>query len=422
VLKNRNLIVALLTGLNLVNYVDRFLVNAVSPKIKESLLLSDAETGLVVSAFMYGYFLTSPLFGWLGDRFRRKELIAAGVAVWSIATIASGFATSLVGLVAARVLVGVGEASYATLSPTIIDDLTTEKEKNRFLAIFYVAIPVGSALGFTLGGLLEASFGWRSAFFIAGGPGLALAVVSLWIAEPVRAHARSAANGARKGYAELAKNRRYVFAVAGYVAQTFALGGFTAWAPHFLYRKAWGESALSATTCLELDVANFWFGAITVVTGLLGTAIGGRMSDRWPGEDRIAVAVRVCAWSSIVATPFALAAIFAPSAPLFFILLGIAELAIFTSVAPTNAAVLGSVSPALRATAMAASIFAIHLFGDLVSPPLIGGISDAFGDAATSCSGAKGLTFGMYMLPAALALSAALWWRGSAGVNRPDKA
>jgi MFS family permease len=422
VLKNRRAIVALLTGLNLVNYVDRFLVNAMSPRIKESLSLSDAETGLVVSAFMYGYFLTSPLFGWLGDRFRRKELIAAGVAVWSIATIASGFATSLAGLVAARVLVGVGEASYATLSPTIIDDLASDKEKNRFLAIFYVAIPVGSALGFTLGGLLETAYGWRSAFFIAGAPGLALAIATLWIAEPIRPRVDDALARARGGYAALLKNRRYVLAVGGYVAQTFALGGFTAWAPHFLYRKSWGESALSGTTCLELDVANFWFGAITVVTGLLGTAIGGKLSDRWPGEDRIAVAIRVCAWSSVIATPLALAAILAPSAPMFFIFLGLAELAIFTSVAPTNAAVLGSVPPALRATAMAASIFAIHLLGDLISPPLIGGISDAYGDAATSCSGARGLTVGMYFLPVALALSAIVWWRGGKPAIRPDTA
>ena len=415
VIRNRYAIVALLTGLNLVNYLDRFLVNAVSPKIKESLLLSDAETGLVVSAFMYGYFLTGPLFGFLGDRYRRKGLIAAGIAVWSLGTIASGFATSLTELILARVVVGVGEASYATLGPTIIDDLSTEREKNRNLAIFYVAIPVGSALGFTLGGMMEEAWGWRSAFFVAGGPGLALALITLFILEPARTHDASAET-VKKGsaYRELLLSSKYRLVVLGYIAQTFALGGFTAWAPHFLYRRMWQESAVIGGKCLDLDVANFWFGVITVFTGLTGTAIGGKLADLWPDADRNTVALRVCAWSSLIAAPLALVALLVPTTFTFFLSLGACGLAIFTSVAPTNAAILGTVRPGLRATAMAASIFAIHLLGDLISPPLIGSVSDAFGDAAAACSGARGLTVGMYMLPFALAVSALFWWRGGA--------
>jgi MFS family permease len=191
--------------------------------------------------------------------------------------------------------------------------------------------------------------------------------------------------------------------VIGYVAQTFALGGFTFWAASFLYRKL----------CLELHVADFYFGLITVVTGLGGTALGGFLADRWPGVDRTRAALRVCAWSSLLGAPIALVALLLPSATGFLIALGATELVIFASIAPTNVAVMRTVPSHLRARAMAASIFAIHLFGDLVSPPVIGKLSDAFGDARDFCSGARGLQLGMYLLPAALAISALFWWRAS---------
>ena len=403
-IKSRHGILALLTALNLVNYVDRFVVMAVSPKVQESLHLSDTEIGLVISVFMFGYFLTSPLFGWLGDRYPRKGLIAAGVLVWSAATAVSGLAGSLASMLLARVAVGVGEASYATLSPTIIDDITTPEKKNRWLSIFYVAIPVGSALGFLLGGFIEHRYGWRMAFFVAGGPGVILSLATLLIEEPPRAGAGAGTHQPVGGqYGELWRSRAYVATVAGYIAQTFCLGGFTAWASHFLYRKL----------CLELATADFWFGGVTCVTGLVGTALGGWLTDKVGGEDRTRACLKVCAWSSFVAAPRARAALLMPTALGFFIALGLCEIALFVSVSPTNAAILVSVPPALRATAMAVSIFMIHLLGDLVSPPLIGAVSDGFGDAAARCSGARGLTFGMYLLPIALGVSAVLWWRGT---------
>jgi MFS family permease len=403
VIRRPVLILALLTALNLINYLDRFLVMAVGPRIQDSLHLGDAQIGWVESAFMLGYFLTSPIFGWLGDRYPRKGLIAAGVAVWSFATIASGFTHDFATMILARVAVGIGEASYATLAPTIIEEISDAKNKNRWLAIFYVAIPVGSALGFLLGGLLEHRYGWRSAFFIAGGPGLALALVTALMVEPKR-HARAAE--ARSGlatYLDLARRPAYRATVAGYVAQTFALGGFTAWAVPFLYRKL----------CLELHVANFRFGLVTIVTGLAGTALGSYLADRWPGQDRVRAGLRVCAWSAIVGAPVALVALFATSATGFLAALAICELAIFVSVVPINAAVMRTVPAHLRARAMAASIFAIHLLGDLISAPLIGRLSDSFGDSHDGCSGARGLQLGMYLLPAAIAVSGAFWWRAS---------
>jgi MFS family permease len=395
-IKNPYVILALLSALNLVNYLDRFLVAAVGPKMEQDLHLSDFQFGLVNTAFMVGYFATSPIFGALGDRFPRRGLIAIGVATWSVATVASGWMSTFLTMVAARIVVGVGEASYATLAPTIIDDLAKPSVKNRWLAVFYVAIPVGSALGYLLGGQLEHAFGWRSAFFIAGGPGLLLALLGLMIDEPART-ARPLREPRTKGAVQrLFGIKIYRDAVIGYTAQTFALGGFAAWAPKYLF----------AHLKMDLKTADSWFGSILVVTGLLATFAGGYLGDRWPGADRARANLRMCAVTVLLTVPFAFGCLLASSPTGFFVGLGAAEFAIFLSTSPINVVILGAVPTEFRASAMALSIFAIHLFGDMVSPPLVGKLSDAFS-----------LQAAMFVLPVALVVATVFWWRGSAGLS-----
>ena len=175
-----------LTGLNLFNYLDRYVLSAVLTPLKAEWNLSDEQLGRLSTVFMLGYFVTSPIFGWLGDRLPRRWLIAAGVFVWSLGTTLSGVAGSFTMLVLFRILVGVGEASYATISPGWIADLWPAPKRNNALTIFYVAIPVGSALGYILGGVIAARWGWRPAFFWAGAPGLVLAVAMLALKEPTR--------------------------------------------------------------------------------------------------------------------------------------------------------------------------------------------------------------------------------------------
>jgi MFS transporter, Spinster family, sphingosine-1-phosphate transporter len=389
------LILAVLSGLNLVNYLDRYIVAAVGPKLAEDLGLSDSKFGFVVTAFMLGYFATSPLFGALGDRLPRRGLIALGVAVWSLATVASGLAATFAAMIAARVVVGVGEASYATLAPTIIDDLAEPSKKNRWLAVFYVAIPVGSALGYLVGGQLEHAYGWRSAFFIVGGPGLLLAFLALAIEEPKRVLAAKGPNAAL-GFGATARRLfripLYRDTVIGYTAQTFALGGFAAWAPKYLYR----------TLGLDLHTADYWFGLVLVVTGLVATFVGGQLGDRFPGADRARANLRVCAISTAVSVPCAALCLVSSSPVGFFAAIAAAEFAIFLSTSPINAVILGGVPIELRASAMAASIFTIHLLGDMISPPLVGTISDA-----------SSLRAAMMVLPVALAAATLVWWRQS---------
>lgn len=400
-------ILALLTGLNFLNYVDRYLVAAVSPKFQEELALSQFQTGLVISAFMVGYFVTSPIFGALGDRpgGARRHLMALGVALWSVATVLSGMANGLTSMVLARVAVGVGEASYATIAPTIIDDLAPVGRKNRWLAIFYLATPVGSALGYLLGGFLEHAYGWRSAFYVAGGPGIALAALVLLVRDPERhAPVERAEKGALRA---LLGSPMYVACVAGYCAYTFAVGGFAAWAPKFLYQ----------VHRLPLVKADFFFGVVAVLAGIIGTVLGGTVADRGlkgaSDEQRIRAYLRYSAIVTAIGVPLAAATVIAGSPLLFFVAIFLCETALFASTSPINAVILGSVPAAVRATAMAASIFAIHALGDFISPPLIGWVADR----AT-------LRAGLWLLPVAVAVCAVIWWRGSrAPINRaPDEA
>lgn len=399
-IKSPSVIVALLTGLNLLNYLDRQLVGAVAPKIKADLGLDDDQLGYVGSAFLIGYLLTSPIFGRLGDRMARKILITIGVAVWCGATAGSGLTSTLAGLLAMRVFVGVGEASYASLSPTIIDDITPADKKGRTLAVFYAAIPIGSALGYVFGGLLEKHFGWRHAFFLAGGPGILLALTCLLIAEPPRTQKEHGEGSIKEALGALVGSSRYLWATAGFVAQTFALGGFAFWAPSFLVRKFH----------MEGDAANFYLGVILVVTGFVGTFVGGAWADKRPGKDRTQAGLWVCALTTTVAVPFAFWSVYAGSPLSFYVSLGVAELGIFASTSPINGAFLGTVPAGVRATAMAFSIFIGHLLGDLISVPLVGKISTLTGDLST----------GMLLLPIAMTLNALAWWVGTRRAPHPE--
>jgi MFS family permease len=390
--------VVLLTGLNLVNFLDRWLIAAVSPSMKRDLGLSDWQTGIVLNAFLVGFMVTSPFFGRLGDVWPRKWLIAGGVAVWCAATAGSGLVSAFGRLVGIRALVGVGEAAYSSLAPTILDDVASPARKGRVLAVYFAAIPIGSALGFVVGGQLDAHFGWRNAFFLAGGPGLLLALLCCFMAEPARAHATPRGGGAPMPLGEalsrLARSRRYAWAVAGAVPQSAVLGCFGSWAPHFLERKL-GMAPADSDARLGLAI---------VVTGFAGTFLGGWLADAVPGKDRLRAAMMVCTATAFVAVPFCFGTLLATTTTAFFTFICLAQVAIWASFSPYNAVVLGAVPPETRATAMAINIFAMHAFGDLPAVPLVGYLSDRFGS----------LPDAMMILPPLALVGAALWlvaWR-----------
>src|SRR5580692_6987193 len=387
-------ILFILTGLNLFNYLDRYVLSAVLTPLQKDLGINDGQAGRLVTAFMIGYFVTSPAFGWLGDRCSRKWLIAAGIFIWSLGTILTGFAATFAMMLAFRVLVGLGEASYATISPSLISDSYAPAKRNNALTIFYVAIPVGAALGTIIGGIIAAKWGWRHAFIWAGVPGLFLALVMLPFAERQRGQSegKTAEAAKRPSVREIVNLIRipdYVLVVSGYTAYTFALGAFGHWGPTFLHR-AHG---------VAVDQAGEFFGAVLVVAGLVGTLLGGFAATAWQKRNRAGYAWTL-GLSVLVAVPLVFGAFLATSTFWSMTLMAAAMFFLFLSTGPVNTLILETTPVNLRASAMAVSIFAIHLFGDMWSPQIVGHLADSFGG---------NLRKAVLVLPVALIVCAALW-------------
>ena len=381
----------ILTGLNLFNYLDRNVVPAVLTDIKQQFHLEDGELGRINTIFMIGYFVTAPVFGFLGDRVSRKWLIAAGIFVWSLGTVLTGYAGTFAALLAFRVLVGVGEASYATISPSLISDTFPSARRNNALTIFYVAIPVGAALGYIVGGQVAAHWGWQRAFILAGLPGLLFALVLLPFREPEREQSEAGAAQEKPKPADVLKLFRlgnFNLVVWGYTAYTFALGAFAVWGPSFLERVH-GVPRESAAT---------FFGAVLVVTGLVGTMAGGFAATAWQRRNPAGYAL-VLGLSTLLCVPAAALAFLATGKVASMIFLAAAMLLIFLCTGPVNTLILESVPANLRASAMALSIFAIHLFGDMWSSEIVGHLSDKWGSLRPA----------VMILPGALLVAALLW-------------
>jgi len=406
---------AVLTLINLFNYLDRWIVAALAESMKHSELhLSDTQLGSLMTGFIIVYMIAAPLFGALGDARSRTRLLGLGVAIWSLATALAGLATSYASLFAARAAVGVGEAAYGTISPALLADYFPRERRGRVFAVFFAAIPIGSALGYIVGGLVDHYFGWRQAFFVAGVPGLVLAALALRLYDPPRgtqdsaagltpgAHAVSLGNAARAAYAALIRNRPYVLTVLGYAAYTFAIGALAFWTPAFLER----------TRGIPKAQATVQFGAVVVFTGFLGTYAGG-----WIGDYFLRVSRQAYLWVSglvtLAAAPLTLVALAAPHPAVYWTAIVAAELCLFASTGPINSAIVNVVSPHTRATAVALSIFTIHLLGDVPSPSLVGVLSDA-----------RSLGEAVLIIPMAVLVGGIIWtyaaWRGGRAGGEPS--
>lgn len=383
--------------MNLLNYVDRYVPSAVKDLFKQELHLTDAETSYPLTAFVLVYMIASPIFGSLSDRWPRKVIIAAGVGLWSIATGLAAFAGGFWTFLLARAFVGIGEAAYATLSPSLISDFFPPERRNRIFTIFYVAIPVGAAIGFTLGGLLGQQFGWRIAFMACGFPGLLAAGAVLLLKDPGRGTFDSDKNVTPPDWPAaiqlLRANRQYVYAVVGYVAVTFAAGGMADWFPTFLARHRG----------MSLAEAGGVVGTATVIGGLGGTVVGGYVGDYLKKYTKNAY-FALSSVSMFLASLAGVAALIATDKPLIIFWITAAQFFLWCYNGPINTILVNSVPSALRARAFSLSILAIHLFGDAISPPIIGKIADVTGSLPT----------GVALVPIAMAVGTLVWltaWR-----------
>lgn len=363
------LALGLLFAVNLLNYIDRYVIAALVEPIKAEFGLSDTQLGFLPFAFLLIYTAASPLVGLAADRAPRKGIMAGGVALWSLATAAAAGAWSYASLFATRALVGVGEATFGTIGPAWISDLVPRERRARALMVFYVATPVGAALGYLMGGVVGARWGWREAFLVAGLPGLVLAAALLGLREPARGatEPQGAATrpAVRDDYVALVKTPSYLINVAGSTLYTFAIGGLSYWMPAFLTR----------VHDVPLDRAGFVMGAIVALAGLVGVVAGGWLGDllfaRTPTGHFL-----VSGWGMVLGTPFAVLAFLSPSLPVVYGATFAAVVLLFLNTGPLNAVLVNVTRPEVRATAIALHIFVIHALGDIVSPPLIGWISD----------------------------------------------
>jgi MFS family permease len=359
----------ILASLNLLDYLDRYLVASLGSLIKADFRLSDEAFGFLGTAFFLVYFMTSPLFGYLGDRWGRLRLMAGGAAMWSLATSLTFWVPSYPFLVGARGLVGIGEASFGTLAPAYLADILPLNRRAQALGLFYLALPVGTALAYLVGGLVGSQWGWRPAFLVAGLPGLTMAALVYRLSE-VQPESYVAVNppvfrAPLATYWQLFKIPTLRRVNLGYGMVTFALGGLAFWMPHYL-EVAKGLSLSQANLLL--------FGSVTLAGGL-GTLTGGFLGDHLLSRT-LGAPLWVSGLGILLALPLAAVAIFAAN-PIFYIpALALAIFLLFLNPGVLTAVVVSVAGPWRRAQAVALNIVVIHLIGDVPSPFLIGWISD----------------------------------------------
>ncbi len=356
----------LLLILNLLNYIDRYILPGELSLIQHEFHSTDQQMGALTTAMFFVYMFAAPLTGWLGDRFPRKPLIIFGAVLWSLATLATAWVHDYWSLYVRHAIMGIGEATFVIFAPAVLSDFYDERERNRILSVFYIAIPVGAALGYLAGGQMGSLWGWRAPFFICAIPGLVVAALyGIFGREPERGSSdHLKPTQARATFRGLFTNAAFLTATFGLAALTFTMGGISSWVPEFLRRNV----GLSVSGSSQMA------GLSTVVDGILGTLIGGWIAQRWLRTNHRALYL-LSFWSVALTIPFGALLFFGPprwAIPALFV----AEFFLFLNTGPLNTAIMNSVSGHVRATAVGLNLFIIHCFGDTFSPQIIGAISD----------------------------------------------
>jgi len=357
----------LLLAINLFNYIDRQILAALEPDIRATFFSADdvnamTKTGFLGVAFFVTYMVSAPVLGFLADRISRWLIVGIAVVLWSLASGASGLAATFGILFATRIFVGIGEGGYGPAAPTILSDLFPIETRGRIMAIFCAAIPVGSALGYVIGGLVGAHLGWRWAFYLVTPPGLLLGLLCFWQRD-VRVGADSLAQKAPRrsirDYLNLFRTRSYLINCVAQTLMTFVVGGLAFWVSAYLeYRN---QSPAESRTI---------FGLILVVGGLVSTLLGGVVADKL--RSRFAGSYFwVSGIGMLIACPIFILALYVPF-PAAWIAIFFAIFFLFLNTGPSNTALANVSLPDVRATAFAANIFVIHAFGDVQAFWLLG--------------------------------------------------
>lgn len=361
---------SLLVLLNLFNYIDRYVLPPVFPEIGREFGVGETEKGLLATAFLVVYMLASPIFGIAADRYSRWALVGIGMLIQVTGTLGTGLSSTFGMLLMFRCIMGVGDAAYGPAAPTLIAELFPIEKRGRALAWFYAAIPVGSALGYVIGGVIaEATGSWRSPFFVIAPPMIILGLACLMFKDtrPASEVVAPRIRPTLHDYAGLLRNRSYLLNCAGMTALTFALGGLSYWMPAYLELER----------SLSKSAANTTFGGILAATGLAATLAGGwagdRLRARYPGSYFI-----VSGSAMLVAVPLMLLMLIVPM-PFCWIVIAAALFCLFFNTGPSNTIIANVTFPHIRASAFAMNIFIIHTLGDAISPPILGYLKERTG-------------------------------------------
>jgi MFS transporter, Spinster family, sphingosine-1-phosphate transporter len=383
--KTSYLLLLVLLGINLLNYFDRFIISQLLPLINEDFPMSKSVQGLLMTIFLVVYSMTCPIFGTLGDRFPRKYLVSFGTSLWSISTIMGGVVSSFGPFAFWRSMVGVGEAAYAPIAPTLISDIFPKRLHGRMMALFYMVTPLGAAFGFIVGGILGTTIGWRKTLFLAGILGPFLAIWILFFKEPKKCDAsehavsnneptpavvvkKESLSQTIKGYFQLFTFRRFLFACLGYTAYSFGIGSLQWWMPTYFLE----------VHNLPIKDSGIMLGGVTVIGGIVGALSGGFICDWLQGKVKNAY-FTLCWVSCALSLPFVFTTLMTSNMTIMWSCLLTSEILLFMNSGPVNLLLMESVPIAKRATALSLAVLVMHMFGDAISPPIVGYFSDLYG-------------------------------------------
>jgi MFS family permease len=368
-----------MVGINFLNYMDRWVASAASPLIQKEFGLSDSLIGLLGSAFLLVYEVAALPLGYWADRGVRKVVIGAGVAIWSLATLFTGFARNFAQLFLSRSVLGIGEAGYYPAGTSLLSDYFPKEERGRVMSIWGAGSTLGIAVGFAGGGFIAEKYGWRSAFFFAAVPGILCALLAFGMREPLRGSAEKLGPALARTYD--ASLRKFIDLMriptlrATILAQTllyFVLASNAFWLPIALNRRF----------SMSVEKAGLLAGVVIVVGGLVGTLGGGWLADHLAKKSPAAylqVGIAGFLGGAVFITVALVAPFNAGVIPVFVPAFFIAVVCIYLYAGPYTAISQAVVSPALRASAVTMLLFVSHVFGDSHSTFDIGFLSDHIG-------------------------------------------
>jgi len=402
--------VGVLVYVNLINYMDRLTIAGILDDVKAEFNANNAMGGLLQTAFIVSYMIFAPLFGYLGDRYSRKAIMAAGVFLWSIFVLIGSFMSGKEenrekqwsnpdywAFLGCRAVVGIGEASYSTIAPTIISDMFVKDTRSKMLALFYFAIPVGSGLGYIVGSETAKAFGhWQwglRATPVAGV--IAVILIMVFLMDPPRGESEGHQDMQAQTYKEdivsLAKNKSFVFSTLAFTCVTFCTGALSWWGPAYIQDGL--RTMKEEERGIDVKSVPFIFGAVTMMSGIVGVPLGmilsTKLKAKYPRADPVICAVGILASAFFLSIGMVLCNV---NIFLAFVLLFIGEVALNLNWSIVADMLLYIVSPTCRSTAEAIQILASHAFGDAGSPYLIGLVSDGLFDflkaSGTVCAAA----------------------------------